>query len=329
MPAGPTDTQAWRAESIGDAVPLRVSGTVHSVFAHACNIETASGDLVTLLASTQGNGPRGIKLAHAAALLYARLSAGQEVLIGQAQLRVPAAAVAIDFAGARVWSGEIAAVSPNVCARALRRVRSILCERVFLQGFVPLIAGSRPAQSAFDRAFIERLSSTLPALAQATVRHDSVEVAGIAAQLVGLGPGLTPSGDDFLTGYLAALWSRAGTDGGIAALLTRIDVSLTPLFLRTNAISRQMLRDAVQGRFAEHLLDVISALAHAGDVVHATMRALESGHSSGADTLCGLLFGYAPHMAIPSVSGPLMMRSKLGVGALAWINGESACPLSW
>jgi hypothetical protein len=54
-----------------------------------------------------------------------------------------------------------------------------------------------------------------------------------------------------------------------------------------------MLSDAAQGRFAERLINVTLAVAGAGDVVDATMGALASGHSSGADTLCGLLFGYA------------------------------------
>ncbi len=34
---------------------------------------------------------------------------------------------------------------------------------------------------------------------------------GQVAGLIGLGPGLTPSGDDFLVGYLAGLWCSAGS----------------------------------------------------------------------------------------------------------------------
>ena len=140
-------------------------------------------------------------------------------------------------------------------------------------------------------------------------------MAGTAAQLVGLGPGLTPSGDDFLTGYLAALWSRAQAESGIAALLEKLDASFIPLFPRTNVISGRMLRDAVHGRFAEHLVTLISAVAHAHDVVGATVRALDIGHSSGADTVCGLLFGYAPATLIAPAW--LEMRNKPRVRALA------------
>jgi hypothetical protein len=141
-------------------------------------------------------------------------------------------------------------------------------------------------------------------LVRATQRRDVSAIAEGAARLVGLGPGLTPSGDDFIAGYLAALWSRAGFESDLDAILSPLADSLVPLFLRTHAISRQMLNDAVQGHFAERLADVTLAIAVAGDVVGATARALVSGHSSGADTLCGLLFGYAPDLALRALSSP-------------------------
>jgi len=66
------------------------------------------------------------------------------------------------------------------------------------------------------------------------------------------------------------------------------------LSLHTNAISRQMLRDAVQGHFAQRLAEVVHSICGGGDVAGAAKRALKVGHSSGADALCGLLFGYSP-----------------------------------
>ena len=187
-------------------------------------------------------------------------------------------------------------------AVALRELRATLVERAPEQGFMPRLAAPASARSAVERAFATRLAHTLPLLARATERRDVPGVTAAAARLVGLGPGLTPSGDDFIAGYLAALWSRAGFESGIDAMLPSLADALAPLFLRTNAISRQMLSDAVQGRFAERLVDVTLAVANAGDVVDASAHALASGHSSGADTLCGLLFGYAPDLAMQAAA---------------------------
>ena len=303
-----------RAERIGDRVPAHAGGRVHSVFARACNIETRDGELVTLLARELGNVPHGIRLAGPIAPFESWLIPGQGAILDKVALCVPDAGLAVDLSGAAVWRGAVAAVSMDLgpiglgsrasgggaIAVALRELRATLVERAPEQGFAPRLAAPASARSSVERAFATRLSHTLPLLARATERRDVPGVTAAAARLVGLGPGLTPSGDDFIAGYLAALWSRAGFENGIDAMLPSLADALVPLFLRTNAISRQMLSDAVQGRFAERLVDVTRAVANAGDVADASARALASGHSSGADTLCGLLFGYAPDQAAPS-----------------------------
>lgn len=310
-----------RAECIGDRVPAHAGGRVHSVFARACNIETRAGELVTLLAQELGNVPHGIRLAGPIAPFQSWLIPGQWAILDKVALCVPDAGIAVDLSGAAVWRGAVAAVSMDLgsmdlgpiglcpmapggaaIAVALRELRATLVERAPEQGFTPLLAAPASVRSSVERAFATRLAHTLPLLARATERRDVPGVTAAAARLVGLGPGLTPSGDDFIAGYLAALWSRAGFESGIDAMLPSLADALAPLFLRTNAISRQMLSDAVQGRFAERLVDVTLAVANAGDVVDASAHALASGHSSGADTLCGLLFGYAPDLAMQAAA---------------------------
>jgi hypothetical protein len=294
-----------RADRIGDRVPARADGRVHSAFGRACNIETRTGELVTLLAEELGNVPHGIRLAGPVAPFQSWLIAGQNAILDTRALFVPDAGITVDLSGAAVGRGAVAAVSMDLgsmgpgattIAIALRDLRATLVERAPEQGFAPLLAAPAAARSAVERAVATRLSRTLPMLARATERRDVTAIAGAAAGLVGLGPGLTPSGDDFIAGYLAALWSRAGFESGIEAMLPSLADALAPLFQHTNAISRQMLSDAAQGRFAEHLIDVTRAVAGTGDVVDATAQALASGHSSGADTVCGLLFGYSPDL---------------------------------
>ncbi len=292
------------ADCVGDRVPASLRGRVHSVFARACNIESDTGELVTLLARTLANSPHGIRLAGAIAPFESWLVPGQHAILKNSMLRVPDAEVSIDLSAAARWYGKVAPV-PTHCGDAtmamkLRAVRATLYERAPEQGIAPLLANRGGAGSAISRAFFARLAQALPMLACATERRDAAAVAAALARLVGLGPGLTPSGDDFIAGYLASLWSRAGCDFGIETLLPPLGDALAPLLLRTHAISRQMLNDAAHGCFAEHLVDVTRALAGAGDVVAATVHALASGHSSGADTLCGLLFGYAPDLVAVS-----------------------------
>jgi hypothetical protein len=107
----------------------------------------------------------------------------------------------------------------------------------------------------------------------------------------GLGFGLTPSGDDFLTGLVAASYlcpgSHGFTNGLVAAVESVADSTTLP--------SGFMLRAALQGYFSEPLVNLLSALATAdvdGAAARGWVEAVAGlGATSGEDTLAGVLFG--------------------------------------
>jgi hypothetical protein len=115
--------------------------------------------------------------------------------------------------------------------------------------------------------------------------------------LLGLGPGLTPAGDDFLCGYLAGLrilGRRAGVD--TSDLVDRLAGEVNALAAaRTTALSRTLLYYAGRGTVVEPLEDVLYSLEPAGsassldDQTPGYRRLLGIGHSSGRDMFCGAL----------------------------------------
>ena len=286
------------ADSVGACVPPRARAQVHSVFLRACNIETESGELITLLAPGSDNVPHGIRCAPPLPPFSLRLRRGQVANLEVAMLCISTADFMLDLSRAAVWNGTVADASPGLrgaqAQAALRELRETLREHAPVQGVAPALFSSVSPRSTIERALVARMAKTLPILARATETGDAGAAVSAMRVLVGLGAGLTPAGDDFIVGYLAALWSRSRREPGIAALLNALAVPVGQLSLCTNAISRQMLLDALQGHFAERLIEVMHCVCAGGDVAGATMRALEVGHSSGADVLCGLLFGYSP-----------------------------------
>jgi len=113
------------------------------------------------------------------------------------------------------------------------------------------------------------------------------------ASLVGLGAGLTPSGDDALVGALAGLnlVSECSPD---ARLLRRALVGALPVPLepRTTRLSAQMLRAATDGLYAEPVLALLDALARDDADLASVDQAAEAlsglAHRSGRDTLLGI-----------------------------------------
>ena len=108
--------------------------------------------------------------------------------------------------------------------------------------------------------------------------------------LIGLGPGLTPAGDDFAGGAMIAL--RAF---GHARHADRIAAWALPLAKRrTNRISRAHLECAAAGQGHEALHRLLAALGRGDAVLASAVQALDRvGHSSGRDAAAGALLSLA------------------------------------
>lgn len=105
----------------------------------------------------------------------------------------------------------------------------------------------------------------------------------------GLGFGLTPSGDDFISGLLAGF--------NFALLSLRFDTAarIENIFFHAEGgslISDAFLRSSYEGRVTSKVLRLLKALAggRRAELAAAAAGALASGHTSGADFCAGLVF---------------------------------------
>jgi hypothetical protein len=103
--------------------------------------------------------------------------------------------------------------------------------------------------------------------------------------IVGLGPGLTPSGDDILIGALAMLEALEERDAHVA--LARAINAIAPG--QTSPLSHCFLRAAAAGHISERFHTIVSSVI-VGDVDRAIATARTIGHSSGWDMLTGAMF---------------------------------------
>ncbi len=120
------------------------------------------------------------------------------------------------------------------------------------------------------------------------VKPDIWEV--FVKRMLGAGIGLTPSGDDFLVGLLLACTICAGEEG------TALREILVPLVEthqeRTNTISRAFLLAACKQEFGFLLHQLLEQEQNQQSTYQARVSAVvETGHSSGLDTLNGLYLG--------------------------------------
>ena len=103
--------------------------------------------------------------------------------------------------------------------------------------------------------------------------------------LIGLGPGLTPSGDDFLVGALALLDAIGERDAHAALARAIIDAAWRDA---TTPLSACFLRAAAAGHVGEALHRAVSSVI-TGDVDAAVAAIEKIGHSSGWDMMAGIM----------------------------------------
>jgi hypothetical protein len=139
-----------------------------------------------------------------------------------------------------------------------------------------VLAAATPGLAALQRLIDASLAGN------ARNVRDDLEIAG----LIGLGPGLTPSGDDLLGGALVALASL-GRDRARDILWNACLAHLD----RTGEISAAHLRSAARGHAASALHDAIHAtMSGRAELVGPAITALSAvGHSSGRDAFAGAL----------------------------------------
>src|SRR5207247_10684884 len=118
--------------------------------------------------------------------------------------------------------------------------------------------------------------------------RDSRAFADAACSLIGLGEGLTPAGDDAIVGALAAIHRLA--PGWLAAHAGQRDRLADAARRRTTDVARDFVLEALDGRFAEPVLALLTSGSDE-DAGSAARRLLVMGATSGTDTLCGIRLG--------------------------------------
>ncbi|WP_141726214.1 oxamate carbamoyltransferase subunit AllH family protein, partial [Actinacidiphila rubida] len=224
--------------------------------------------------------------------------AGRGLLAGQAAvfapgsitLAVPGRPVRLTTAGARGWSAaapSVAGLRPGARATAADLLDRCNAEHGVRGGMLGATPGAGPMEAAIVRALHHGRTLLLDAIRAGDA---GLMRQGVLA-LLGLGPGLTPAGDDFLTGLCL-----------VAALPGSAQASLVPVVRdlasarpeRTTDLSLATLLEAADARARAELLDILRLVAHtaAPGELHAAARALLAiGHTSGSDTLSGLAAG--------------------------------------
>ena len=188
--------------------------------------------------------------------------------------RLPATGerIALDVAGAQLWTP---APLPPGAEADVRALRTAARGRAPREGLGCLVVDEHNSLSGHAQPALDALERWLVGNA----------LDDEAAALIGLGPGLTPSGDDYLGGVLIALY-QLGREAQARGLWRWLERRLG----RTSAISGAHLAAAASGEGHEALHHALQALFSArADWPHVLAALDQVGHCSGWDSLAGVV----------------------------------------
>lgn len=266
------------------------NGTVTAVFERSIHIAVDDA-FICVGGPAIGNGPlNAIVHLPFASRWPVGIEPGEPVEIAARQLKFRNGL--LDCRDAQIWSAKPwpQLARPQSIRSTLDRVAAITRDRAPREGLSRVIVdgGSQtpPARiAAIERIAISRIEALGTWLGDRIGGTGRAAFPTQAAGLLGLGPGLTPSGDDVLCGVLLGLHAIGAT--AIASELAGPVLSAAPL--QTTPLSRAFLAASAEGEGGEALHQFIASVtSSSADALDCVVENLgRIGHTSGWDALAG------------------------------------------
>ncbi len=300
-----------RAISISSSV-VRVSeagfvGHVHSVFRRVVNV-LDEDRLVTIADEGIGDLPNGIKVAMDSRFQFSDTEVrpgmivrgtNRELVVAEADLRVNLEHAQIASAKKRILPPSL--LSSRECLANLKLAQRLAIESGRGEGLATFWGILDRIIDGDPGATLSQPVSLLSAAAAGPVRrmtaalqaNDASAAGAAAGELAGLGVGLTPSGDDVLTGIVGAvalLGDATAAGERYEALLATIANAARN---RTNIIARTYLDHALLGETTSVLFDFICSLTtgSVGSVTQSATALFRMGSTSGVELALGAAIG--------------------------------------
>lgn len=302
------------AESIGHKALRALSSSkkakVQSVFDRAFYIKAGSNSLISVIKNKNYISPTSILIKKLGDKSFKSIGVaeGMRVKFDKRALIFGDDVLVIKFGKATNWAlppfPENSFISLKGIGMNLRVLRDVIYTCPSREGLVPLLENvelygplqfflrsQKPTFSEIARPHIDMLMRGL-------FGDDPHTVLSGALSILGLGPGLTPSCDDFLAGLILSL-----NVGGNALIkdrkkqlnfYRRVSAEISRATKRKTTIySQNLLDQARRGEGPKAVIELIHSLLakNAGQVAAAAKTVIEMGETSGADVAIGVYYG--------------------------------------
>lgn len=267
---------SWTGSIVNNTVDWSIKGgllSIHSVFKNAVNIKTQGG-LISVVTKSIGKSAAYIVIDQEIDFLKAEIKAGDFVKVNDKCLIFNG--FLVDMNSSQVWKGILD------CDFQWEKSEIDSENIMTLKASTDRYAAQNSAWEKlhFDKDFSEKIN-------RLKCIHPSEAVKG----LIGLGPGLTPSGDDVLLGFLSIVNNCKDFKPVKEAFINEILTSLK----YTSDISGHFLKMAAENHYHEYVQNLIYSIVKGRpeSVTISVKRLLGIGATSGTDIATGMYLGFS------------------------------------
>jgi len=264
----------------------QLSGKVEQVFNKAINVRI-DNQLFTLLASQLDNAPNSCRLLNKDFALL-NINGGDDFHISNGKISI-GESYWLSFSLCKLWQQPVIAFTYDKANK--KNYQSFLLKQVAQLDLILTEAkGSLfnyQGDNVFYLASAEKLNQLRSHLMSVLKDQQHQNLADIVRQFIGLGIGLTPSGDDYLVGVMAFLLLR---NHPVNEIYPGFHQGVIQGIDNTTPVSAITLEKALVHEYRENMCQLIQSLVDADETnIHLQfLNILNIGSSSGSDMLFGI-----------------------------------------
>ncbi|KQL41930.1 hypothetical protein AN960_01310 [Bacillus sp. FJAT-25509] len=269
-----------------------MSGFVHSLFKRTFNFHCIEdGELYTVACNEIDNGPNTLVI-DVECFDKLDLEINDTVYVENQILHI-ANKLSIHIVNVEQWESILPLLPDNI--EGLKGNFEFMKNFIDHHGKSGGIKEASIFQTSFEKQMSKLLQERTGLLMNDLVNNQTTSTLQHAVSLIGLGPGLTPSGDDFLVGLLTIFnTSPCFSHKAFCEEVVKKAKSLT------NEISYMAIKKASIGKVRESIILLIHSLLNGTerDLILALTKVLNIGSSSGTDIALGLICGLEAKMKV-------------------------------
>lgn len=271
-----------------------LSGFVHSTFNRTYNIQCLEdGELYTIACNEIDNGPNTL-IVDLTAFKDMNINVNDEVVAANNCLSI-ANKMSITIDKVDSWGGDLPTYPTNT--ECLKKNVKLMKQYIEIHGKSGGIKSKGMNESSFESEMAKMIKERTYLLMKELLSKRFRSAVPHAISLLGLGPGLTPSGDDFLVGLFTTFHLKGSPFSSQRWFCEEIEkVAKTA----TNDISYIAIKKASAGKVRESIVDLVSALLveNEKNMILSLRKVLTIGSSSGTDIALGILEGLEANIKI-------------------------------